>query len=332
MKIKSTPWDEKSSAIYAQLKIDGAFLRIIKDEDNEIRCLSSLDTDLTRQISDCKPRWLLNLIKNMPLKSSVLGELYYHDMENNIGCPAAFIKTGLAESINWYSDLTVIDKRSLGNNRKNKELSRGKQQLCFSAFAIEYGFDEVNNFSPLEDVQVQVLKLGVPFAPYTNLVRKLSSSGIKIDKEFLLGPFLQDLATQSKGLAEGVMLKGGNLSNWKKVKKENTIDCFIVGYLPGKGKYAGKVGSLRCAVYNNVGKVIEIATAGGFNDEIRDWLTEQFKINRKEILSQVIELQYQFVATQGRLRHPRFKDWRDDKLCTECLTDQDPELASYWDE
>jgi len=332
-KIRSTTWDEKSGAIYAQLKIDGAFLRIIKDAENEIRCLSSLDTDLTQQISDCKPRWLLNLYKNMPLSSSVLGELYYHDIENKCGCPASYIKTGLAETINWYNDKNLdvfdgFDRRLLGNTRKNK--INHTKQLCFSAFALEKGFDGIDAFSPLEDVQVQVLKLGVTFAPYVNLVRKLSRD-FKISKDFLLGPLLQDFAARSKGLAEGVMLKGGNLSRWWKVKKEKTIDCFIVGYLPGKGKYAGKVGSLRCAVYNNAGKAIEIATVGGFNDEIRDWLTDMFSEHKNDVINQVIEVQYQFVATQGRLRHPRFKNWRDDKLSNECLTDQDDELVSFWE-
>lgn len=331
-KIKSIPWDGKSPALYAHLKIDGAFLRIIKNELGDILCLSSLDIDLTNQIKACKPKWFVNLQKNMPYASSVIGEIYYHNVENKCGMPASYIKTGLSNAENYFEleSNSTLDKRTLGKIHNNSF-----NQLCFAAFAIEYGFDGIHLASDLEEVQINILKLGIEFAPFISFRYTRGQFLEKYNKELLLGTVLQEFVEEHKpkGLAEGWMLKNGNLTGWKKVKKENTIDCFITGYVPGQGKYSGKVGSLRCAVYNSAGNKIEIATVGGFSDEIRDWLTDQFADDelRENILKQVIEVQYQFVATKGRLRHPRFKNWRDDKLPEECLTNQDLDLENYWD-
>lgn len=332
-KIKSEIWDGKTPHLYAHLKIDGNFLRIIKNDIGEIKCLSSIDTDLTLQITNCKPRWLINLYKNMPLNSSILGELYYYDVLNKVGMPSNYIKTGLANRENYFDENAVgIDKRSLGRKQvNNKQNQQNQHQLCFSVFAIEYGFEGITSISELEKVKFATIALGVEFAPYLDFFFVLNKRPYPT-KDELLQDFLPKMVESGKckGLAEGFMLKHSNLTGWKKVKKESTIDCFITGYVPGKGKYFGKVGSLTCCVYNREGKQIQIATAGGFNDEIRDWLTEQFEHNIQDILGQVIELQYQFVATQGRLRHPRFKNWRDDKLMKDCTTDQDEELVKHW--
>lgn len=338
-KIKSQLWDGKSSARYITAKIDGMFLRVHKSAEGIIRCTSSIGTDLTYQIENCKPRWLVNLHKNMPNNSTILGELYYYDIENKCGCPASYIKTGLAEGMNWFNtNLPIIDKRIL----RSKSLEKiGTKQLRFAAFAVESGFDSnannnnISASSSIEDINLILIRLGVERVPFIN-VRNKFGQDFKLTKDFLLDGVLQDFAANCKGSIEGCMLKDSNLLGWKKVKKENTIDCFPIGFIPGNGKYRGKVGSLRCAVYNSESpaKLIEIATAGGFNDAIRDWITncffERLGLTKEVILNQVIEVSYQLVGTKGRLRHPRFKNWREDKLPEECLTDQHPDLERYW--
>lgn len=334
-KIKSFIWDGKSQPLYITAKIDGMFLRVTRNSEGNIKCESSIGTDLTNSIKYCQPKWLVNLHKNMPLNSSILGELYYYDVENKLGCPASYIKTGLAESMNWFNtNLPIIDKRML----RSKSLEKiGTKQLRFAAFAIEHGFSGIAASSEIESVHMEALRLGVEFSPYVN-VRKKFGRDFKIDREFLLGPLLQDFISSGKckGLIEGCMLKDGNLLGWRKVKQENTIDCFPIGFIPGNGKYRGKVGSLRCAVYNSEipAKQIEIASVGGFSDSIRDWITDCFfqrnGLQPQNILNQVIEVDYQLIGTKGKLRHPRFKNWRDDKTCAECLTDQHPDLERYW--
>jgi len=334
MKIKSEIWDGITPSLYAHLKIDGAFLRIKKDEQGEIKCLSSIDTDLTTAITNCKPRWLVNLYKNMPFNSCILGELFYYDTVNRKGLPASYIKTGLANGENYYdensTDITVSKKLMKGQGQQQQE--QQQYQLCFSGFAIEYGFPGIDHNSELDQVEIKLMALGIDVPPAISFrySEEFPSKEELLDKYLQRDYFKNRTKFDYSTLAEGWMLKSGNLTGWKKVKKENTIDCFIAGYIPGKGKYYGKVGSLICCVYNAAGAAMQIATAGGFNDEIRDWLTEQFKSNKDELIGQVIEIQYQFVATQGRLRHPRFKNWRDDKLAEECLTSQDEELVKYW--
>lgn len=338
-KIKSQLWDGKSSARYITAKIDGMFLRVHKSAEGIIRCTSSIGTDLTYQIENCKPRWLVNLHKNMPNNSTILGELYYYDIENKCGCPASYIKTGLAEGMNWFNtNLPIIDKRIL----RSKSLEKiGTKQLRFAAFAVESGFDSdnanggnnISASSSIEDINLILIRLGVERVPFINIRNKFGQD-FKLTRDFLLDGVLQDFAANCKGSIEGCMLKDSNLLGWKKVKKENTIDLIILDYLPGKGKYRGKIGSLVCGLYNNNKDLIRIAAVGGFNDAIRDWITNCFfernGLTKKHIVNQVIEATYQLVGSKGGLRHIRMKNWRDDKVAEECLTSQHPDLEKYW--
>jgi len=113
---------------------------------------------------------------------------------------------------------------------------------------------------------------------------------------------------------DGVVFKDGIYDAWAKMKHRKTIDLVVQGFQPGRGKYAGMVGSLLCGIGE-----IEIARVGGMNDAARVAITEAD-------LGRVVEVEYERVASQGRLRHPRFLRWRDDKLPEHCKLDQDPKL------
>lgn len=338
-KIKSEIWDGQTPAKYLHLKLDGMYLQIYKDGKDYISCYSSSGSNLTYQIKKCKPAWLLNLQKNMPLNSTILGELYYFDRKSRCGMPASYIKTGLANGENWtnfdsetipLNDLRVFNKRSIANEIKNNPGLTSDKQLCFSAFAIlnGWGAQGINAASGLDEIYYEILKLGVPFTPYINT----KEWEIKYSKEQLLGVLLEQYSKRDdvKAITEGWVLKDGNLIGWKKCKKENTIDVFIVDYIRGKGKYTGQVGSLVCSVYNTAGQKFEICSVGGFNDEIRLWLTKMFNGYASQIRGQVIEITYQCVLSKGRLRHPRFVKFRDDKTMEECTTEQDRELFKIW--
>lgn len=45
-------------------------------------------------------------------------------------------------------------------------------------------------------------------------------------------------------------------------------------------------------------------------------------MNRPGYKGAVCEVEYQDVASKGRLQHPRFVRWRDDKLAEECFISQ----------
>ena len=110
--------------------------------------------------------------------------------------------------------------------------------------------------------------------------------------------------------AEGYVFKDGNMLNFRKWKPVLTVDAVVTDIVPGKGKYAGMVGALEVSVEGRV-----IATASGFTDEVRATLGPHN-------IGMVVEVAYQYVGSQGRLRHPRFERFRDDKLPSQCTLDQ----------
>lgn len=87
-----------------------------------------------------------------------------------------------------------------------------------------------------------------------------------------------------------------------KVKPVLTVDLIISGFIDGKGKYVNKVGAIRCI--DGEGK--EVCTVSGMTDKIRFSLCAADE-------GRVVEVAYQKVTRDKRLRHPRFKRFRDDK-------------------
>lgn len=87
-----------------------------------------------------------------------------------------------------------------------------------------------------------------------------------------------------------------------KVKPVLTSDLIISGFIDGKGKYANKVGAIKCI--DGEGK--EVCTVSGMTDKIRFSLCAADE-------GRVVEVAYQKVTRDKRLRHPRFKRFRDDK-------------------
>lgn len=114
---------------------------------------------------------------------------------------------------------------------------------------------------------------------------------------------------------EGVVLKVANYVGWYKLKVENTCEAFVTGFIDGKGKHLGLIGSLRVSVLD--GEIEkEIATVGGFTDSERVEIEEDLDMRR------VCEVKYQNVGANGRLRHPRFVRWRNDRRAEQCFVRQ----------
>lgn len=145
---------------------------------------------------------------------------------------------------------------------------------------------------------------------------------------------------------EGWMLKGSGAA-WK-VKRESTCDLIVTGTKEGNGKYLGLVGALKCSAHavcfdcggfgelrsetedvctpcpecEGKGTVlVEVANVSGMTDDVREQLSFP-DAGDPPLLGRVCEVEYNLVAAQGRLRHPRFKRWRDDKPAAECTADQ----------
>lgn len=117
---------------------------------------------------------------------------------------------------------------------------------------------------------------------------------------------------------EGFVLKNGNLVDWHKHKAERTIDLVVSGIKSGWGTFLGMAGAL--VMRTTEGH--EVCSCSGMD------LSTRRDIGAKD-LGRVAEVLYQYVGDKGRLRHPRFVRWRDDKSPDECSVSQDAELAEY---
>ncbi len=125
---------------------------------------------------------------------------------------------------------------------------------------------------------------------------------------------------------EGWVLKTANYRGWWKLKRERTIDLVVTGFKQSDSdKYIGGVGSIRCSALNARGQLVEVASVSGMSDEVR------WDINEHLDLGRCLQVRYQYVGSRGRLLHPRFDGWRDDKRPDRCTTSQDPDLEEVWD-
>jgi hypothetical protein len=121
---------------------------------------------------------------------------------------------------------------------------------------------------------------------------------------------------------EGWVFKDGNQLNFEKWKPVKTIDLIVDDFTEGNGKWLGYVGSL--VTRTAEGHVV--ANAGGMDDDTRSLVSQ----NRRLFRGRVVEIAYQYVGSGGRLRHPRFIRFRDDKNPSACTLDQDPDLEAHY--
>jgi ATP-dependent DNA ligase len=121
---------------------------------------------------------------------------------------------------------------------------------------------------------------------------------------------LEASATERK--LEGWVLKEQMDPYWWRIKLKKTYDLIVTGYnIAETGRHTGKLKSLRCSAYIN-GILTEVANVSGMTDQIR------YAVCHADI-GRVVEVRSQFRAARGRLRHPRFIRWREDKISVESL-------------
>ena len=113
---------------------------------------------------------------------------------------------------------------------------------------------------------------------------------------------------------EGLMLnpnipyyKGKKSNKMLKLKTFETWDCTVLGVYPGESghKYENTLGGLIVMQENGVeGKV-----GGGFSDDERDEIWEK----SDAVIDRVIEVEYQNLTDDKKMRFPVKKRWRTDK-------------------
>lgn len=146
------------------------------------------------------------------------------------------------------------------------------------------------------------------------------------------------------GGGEGLVLKkktaiykdGKRSSDWLKVKKQDTADCFVIGLMKGEGKFEHLFGSLIMGQYDTNGNVKVVGATSGFDDSTRallhaavmkePWFEtypstkgELGHILHKVAPKLVIEISFMERLESGMFRHPRFEKLRSDKLPKDCV-------------
>lgn len=142
---------------------------------------------------------------------------------------------------------------------------------------------------------------------------------------------------------EGIMAKksgsrylaGKRSDLWLKLKKKNTADCVIVGWLEGEGEREGKFGSLVLAFYDN-GKLVHAGQVGtGFTKDFIDWFygkLKEIEVDKLDVKNlpefrrkvhwvrpfYVCEVEFLEMTRDGKLRAPVFIRLRNDKGIEEC--------------
>lgn len=158
--------------------------------------------------------------------------------------------------------------------------------------------------APLEKIEEIMAIYELPFSPYIEPMHPAENMRECLEQGAI-----------ERGW-EGWILKEANYRGWFKLKLQDTLDGFVTGIVPGKGKYLGQVGALAISQYKD-GEAVEVATVSGMTDEQRIDFTTMYVTHKIEGL--VVEIKFQEKTENGRLRHPRFSRLRPDKPINECI-------------
>ena len=118
---------------------------------------------------------------------------------------------------------------------------------------------------------------------------------------------------------EGVMVKNpqssyGEQGSWLKLKKFDTIDVFVTGIVETKEmRSTGVPRSWSVAVYDDAGQLVELGNVGSMVERVDP---------RKVKKGSVIEVRFQEVTRDRKLRAPFILRVRHDKTPDECLASQ----------
>lgn len=293
---------------YAHLKRDGNFVTLVKAPiTGALTVFSSGGKDIT---AGCRPfAWYQIAARRMPYGSSVCGEV--SAIRRDFECDASGSASYLLPAAKVRSFLALAKEgRMNGNIATRDDEWGGRFTLIFEAFACPSMPHDIG----LLDLDIELSSMGFVTLPHIHAWENVIDVFQTIE-EFLTGK------DNYSARFEGLVFKNGNCLDWYKWKPTKTIDAIVTGWTEGEGKFFGLPGSLRLSVwrYDTVNQdwdLVDIGTAGGMADEVRH------EINVYGAMHRVAEIEYQNVTENFKLRHGRFKCWRDDKPAESCTFDQ----------
>lgn len=118
---------------------------------------------------------------------------------------------------------------------------------------------------------------------------------------------------------EGIVVKNpqssyGQRNSWLKLKKFDTVDCFVTGFQETKEmKMTGIARSWSVAVYDDDGQVVGLGNVGSTLERVDP---------RQVKKGSVVEVRFQEVTRDKKLRAPFIVRIRHDKTPDECLLSQ----------
>ena len=118
---------------------------------------------------------------------------------------------------------------------------------------------------------------------------------------------------------EGIICKNptsayGDTNSWLKLKRFDTIDCFVTGYEDTPDyKRTGVPRSWFIGLYDDAGQIVNIGKVGSFVEKVNP---------RKVEKGSVVEVRFQEVTQDEKLRAPFILKVRHDKTPEECLLSQ----------
>lgn len=137
------------------------------------------------------------------------------------------------------------------------------------------------------------------------------------------GAFYKD---QVDSGGEGIMLKrldwpyesGKPSKGMYKWKKQKFMDCFVTGFVPGKGEFSGLVGALLVSVIGRGRTTREVAAIQPGDLHYRKLISEADGSLCDGIYGKVVEVAYLCETKNERLRHAVLRRWRPDKTMYDC--------------